>query len=74
MHETPLDRVLADLNATVGQLPYNTRSHEAKSSRRSCEQQTKRRRGAVAIGDLLPAVLARLNIKTTEDNKNGDRS
>ena len=28
-HETPMSRVLADLEAAVGQLPYNTLSHEA---------------------------------------------
>jgi hypothetical protein len=30
--------------------------------------------GGVAIGALLPAVLARLDIKTTKENENRDRS
>jgi hypothetical protein len=70
--ETPVDRLLADLNAAVGQLPYNTRSHEAKIVAGVLQERAQRRRGASAIGDLLPAVLARLNV--TEENKCGDRS
>ena len=37
------------------------------------EEHTPRRRGGVAIGELLPAILARLNIRTKGD-KNRDRS
>jgi hypothetical protein len=36
------------------------------------QERAQRRRGVSAIGDLLPAVLARLNV--TEENKCGDRS
>jgi transposase len=71
-HETPVDRLLADLNAAVGQLPYNTRSNEAKIVASVLQERAQRRRDASAIGDLLPAVLARLNV--TEENKCGDRS
>ena len=71
-HETPVDRLLADLNAAVGQLPYNTRRHEAKIVAGVLQERAQRRRGASAIGDLLPAVLARLNV--TEENQCGDRS
>jgi len=71
-HETPVDRLLADLNAAVGQLPYNTRRYEAKIVAGVLQERAQRRRGASAIGDLLPAVLARLNV--TEENKCGDRS
>ena len=73
-HHTPVDQLLADLKTAVGQLPYNTRSHEAEVVAEVLQQQTKRRRGGVAIGALLPAVLARLEIKTTKDNENRDRS
>lgn len=38
------------------------------------EQHTRRRRGLSLIGDVLPAVLARLNIRATQANKNRDRS
>jgi hypothetical protein len=71
-HETPVDRLLADLNAAVGQLPYNTRCHEAKIVAGVLQERAQRRRGVSAIGDLLPAVLARLNV--TEESKCGDRS
>lgn len=74
LHQTPLDRVLADLETTVEQLPYNTCGREAAVVAQVLEERTPRRRGAVAIGEILPAVLARLNIKTTKAEKNRDRS
>ena len=72
-HKTPMDRLLADLEATVDQLPYNTRGHEAAVVAKVLEQQTHRRRGSVAIGELLPAVLARLGIHTTNTTESRDR-
>jgi hypothetical protein len=47
-------------------------SHEAKIVAGVLQERAQRRRGASAIGDLLPAVLAHLNV--TEENKCGDRS
>ena len=73
-HKTPVDQILADLETAVGQLPYNTRNHEAKIVADVLQQQTNRRRGVSTIGELLPAVLARLGITTTTQNENGDRS
>lgn len=73
-HQTPMDRLLANLETAVGQLPYNTRNHEAEIVANVLQQHAQRRRGASRIGDVLPAVLARLKITTTEANKNGDRS
>ena len=73
-HQTPMDVLLTDLEAAVEQLPYNTCNHEAEIVADVLEQHTRRRRGAGLIGDVLPAVLARLNIRTTEANKNRDRS
>ncbi len=72
-HQTPMDRLLADLEAAVDQLPYNTRGHEAVVVAKVLEQQASRRRGSVAIGELLPAVLARLGIHTTNTTESGDR-
>ena len=72
-HQTPMDLLLADLEAAVGQLPYNTRNREAVIVANVLRQQADRRRGVTAIGDLLPAVLARLGITTTTENENGDR-
>lgn len=73
LHETPVDRVLADLETTVDQLPYNTRNHEAEIVSDVLQKQTQRRRGSVAIGELLPAVLARLGVNTTDSTETGDR-
>ncbi len=73
-HQTPMDVLLADLEATVEQLPYNTCSHEAEIVAEVLQQHQRRRRGAEPIADVLPAVLARLNVKTTQSNRNGDRS
>ena len=73
-HQTPIDRVLADLETAVGQLSCNTRNHEAVIVAEVLQQHANRRRGAGPIGDVLPAVLARLNVKTIESNNNGDRS
>ncbi|MCH7685633.1 MAG: transposase [Planctomycetes bacterium] len=74
VHQTPMDQVLADLKTTVEQLPYDTRSREAEIVAQVLQQHTARRRGAVKIGTLLGAVLARLEIKTAQDNETRDRS
>jgi hypothetical protein len=73
-HETPMPRVLADLETAVSQLPYKTRNHEAEVVAEVLQQHANRRRGPGPIGELLPAVLARLNVNHPEPNKNGDRS
>jgi transposase len=72
-HGTPIDVLLADLEAAVEQLPYNTCNREAEIVANVLQQHTHRRRGPKPIGDVLPAVLARLNIRLTETNQNGDR-
>jgi transposase len=69
VHETPTDQVLADLQATVGQLAPHARTHEAEVVAKVLRQETARRRGPTEIGALLPAVLARLEIKTAPDNE-----
>ena len=69
-----MDVLLADLEAAVEQLPYNTCHHEAEIVAHVLEQHTRRRQGPGLIGDVLPAVLARLNIRITEADKNRDRS
>jgi hypothetical protein len=73
-HETPIDVLLADLEAAVRQLPYSTCNREAQIVAGVLEQHTHRRQGPKPIGDVLPAVLARLNIRLTEANQNRDRS
>ena len=39
VHQTPMDQLLADLETTVEQLPYNTRNHEAKVVAEVLQQQ-----------------------------------
>jgi transposase len=73
VHETPLDKVLADLKTAVEHLPYNTCSREAEVVAEVLSERASRR-GVVQIGAVLPAVLARLQIKMTEDNEHRDRS
>jgi transposase len=73
-HQIPIDLLLADLETAVGQLPYKTCNHEAEIVADVLQQHARRRRVPAPIGDVLPAVLARLNIRATEANKNGDRS
>jgi len=73
-HETPVDRLLADLEAAVEQLPYNTRNCEAVIVAKVLDEHAHRRVGVTTIGDLLPAVLARLRIHTNKETENGDRS
>ena len=73
VHETPLDRLFSDLKTCVEQLPYNTRNHEAEIVADVLQKQTKRHRGGVAIGELLPAVLARLGVITDDSTETGDR-
>ena len=72
-HQTSIDRLLSDLETTVGQLPYNTCNHEAEIVAEVLRQNTARRRGVTTIGELLPAVLARLEM-VTKHKENGDRS
>ena len=74
VHETPMNQVLADLKASVEQLPYHTRNREAEVVAEVLRQNATRRRGSVVVGMLLPAVLARLEIKTTEETETRGRS
>jgi transposase len=70
VHQTPMDQTLADLEAVVEQLPYNTRHHEAEVVSEVLRQNAKRKRGTPAIGALLPAVLARLGVSEVEPETN----
>lgn len=66
VHQTPMDQTLADLEAAVGQLPCHTRNREADVVAEVLRQNAHRKRGPVAIGALLPAVLARLGVNRAE--------
>ena len=78
--------MLVDLQATVAQLPHKTCSHEANVVAGVLRHKANRKRGEVKLGELLPAVLAKLNAKSAaspkpktdvtenENNENGGRS
>jgi hypothetical protein len=60
-------------------LSYSTRNHEAKVVAEILRNNASRKRGGIAIGELLPAVLARLRVNPTEISEsdtleNEDRS
>jgi len=74
VHDTPVDRVLADLQTAVGQLSRPTRTREAEVVAEVLHKEAARRRGPTAIGALMPAVLARLQINPPGDNPDTDRS
>jgi transposase len=67
-HGTPADVVLADLEAAVAQLLPDTRRHEAEVVAEILQQQAQRRRGPSQLGELLPAVLARLGVNSKNQN------
>ena len=69
MHQTPVQQVLTDLTKAVEQLPGHTRGHEAKVVAGVLRHQASCQRGAVGIGELLTAVLARLGINANEVNE-----
>jgi hypothetical protein len=58
----------------VEQLPYHSRKREAEVEAGVLRQHANRRPGPVAVAALLPAVLARLDIKATEQKQTRDRS
>lgn len=66
LHETPMDQVLADLKAAVDQLPYHTQQREAQVVAEVLSRPKSRSGGAIAIGTLFPAVLARLEVKCSK--------
>lgn len=64
-HGTPLERALVDLKNAVSQLPVKTRGLEAAMVTVSLEQQARSRRGPTKLGELLPSILAKLNVAPT---------
>ena len=72
-HKTPADRLLADMQLVVQQLARSTCQHEATVVAEVLQHHALRKRGGVRIGDLLPAVLARLQTRIKDNNEHGDR-
>ena len=71
-HDTPMSQVLADLNAAVTQLPASAHAAEAAPLVRELDRiRSGRRRGPQPLGDILPAVLARLGATTVQSAASG---
>ena len=60
LHHTPAAQMLTDLQATVDQLPRQAYTREAQSLSAKLQTASSRRRGPALLGELLPAVLAKL--------------
>lgn len=65
LHQASPRQRLIDLQAVVDQLPKKAYTHEAQSLSEKLNTETSRRRGPTLLGELLPAVLARLTAKPT---------
>jgi transposase len=63
-HGTTPDVALVDLQNAVGQLPLATQGLEAEAVSVSLENYARGRRGPTKLGELLPLILARLNLQT----------
>ncbi len=73
-HGTPVNQILADLQAAIAQLPRREYAAEAAPlSERLRRQRSSRRRGPQPIGEILPVVLARLEAGAVQSNNIGAR-
>jgi len=71
-HRTPMTQLLPDLNAAVGQLPHSEYAAEAAPLRKELDViQSRRRRDPQPLGEILPAVLARLGDPGVEFKSSG---
>ncbi len=74
-HGTPMDQMLADLQAVVDQVPQRERAAEAAPLVQELEKiQEGRRRGPQPIGEVLPLVLARLGVRVVQSKEPGDQN
>lgn len=72
-HHTPMSQVMADLLATVGQVPRTAHAEEARPLIEEHERiNAGRRRGPQLLGDILPIVLARLGVSGVQSNPSGE--
>ncbi len=73
-HQTPPDRMLAELQTAADGLPRGEYAHEAVPLvKRLAETRIARRRGPQPIGDLLPLLLAKLGIGDVQSMAAGVR-
>lgn len=72
-HGTPADRMLADLQQAVDQLPKNAYADEAIPLTKLLEEtRAAKRRGPQKLGDLLPLLLARLGAGALQSPASGE--
>jgi transposase len=70
--ETPMKQVLSDLQAIIDQLPESARASEATVLAEELSNiRSKRRHGEQPIGEILPAVLARLGVSAVQSEVSG---
>lgn len=75
-HTTSPEVALADLENAVGQLPLATCGLEADVVSVVLEKLAARKRGVAKLGELLPLILARLNLRiapSTTDSRKGEQ-
>jgi len=73
-HLTPMDQMLADLQAAARQLPPKARRAEAVPLAEELKAiQEGRRRGPQPIGEILPIVLAQLGVASVQSEGSGER-
>jgi transposase len=72
-HGTDMAQVLRDLQTACGQLPTREYAAEARPLSEELERiQDGRRRGPQLLGDILPAVLARLGVGAVQSPESGE--
>jgi transposase len=73
-HDTPLDKVLADLQTATGHIPRGEYGREAVPLAAELERvHHRRRRGTVSrLADILPLVLARLGVSAVQSSESGE--
>ena len=72
-HETTLVQVMTDLQAAVDHIPQSEHTPEAKSLFEALQPTSRRQQtGLRRLGEILPAVLAKLGVTAVELNAKGE--
>jgi hypothetical protein len=72
-HETPMAQVMSDLQAATDHIPKSEHATEAKSLFDAMQPSSSRQRsGPRRLGEILPAVLAKLGVTAVELSSKGE--
>jgi transposase len=72
-HQTSMEQVMTDLQAAVNQIPASAHAAEAQPLIAAMKQAPSRRRsGPRRIGEILPAILARLGVPIVKSQASGE--